>query len=307
MRRFKNILVGVDLSQGDWFVSSELPAPSAEVVERALWLAKINSARLTFMYSLDVSEAARRMIEESGEEETVVAEANDVLNCLVARAATEGVTADMDVRFGKSWLQMIQRVLEASHDLVVAGAWHHGAFTSLLMGSTGIKLLRKCPCPVWITQPQPESQIKSVLVAHCLCAVGDIAMELGCSMAELQGAELHVLHTMEFPELNYAQLASVSAEKVAQYRSLAEQLIDTQLSQYQFAHSPQVYIVTEPPDCAVLKHVQQHNIQLTVLGTVARIGITGLISGNTAENILPQIPCSVLAVKPPDFVSPVSI
>lgn len=44
MKQFKNILVGVDLSQGDRLVSDELPPPTLEAIERALWLAKLNSS-----------------------------------------------------------------------------------------------------------------------------------------------------------------------------------------------------------------------------------------------------------------------
>jgi nucleotide-binding universal stress UspA family protein len=43
------------------------------------------------------------------------------------------------------------------------------------------------------------------------------------------------------------------------------------------------------------------------MGTVARIGIPGFIMGNTAETILNHIDCSVLAVKPPGFATPVTL
>ncbi len=308
MQRFKDILVAVDLSQGEWFVSSELRPPSLEAVERALWLAKLNSARLTFFYAHDMSAAARRLIDESnGDSESILDEANDVLSSLVARAAEEGVFAEHDARFGKSWLEIIRHVLRNDHDLVVAGSRCRGGMHSLLMGSTGIKLLRKCPCPVWITRPQPDKQIKSILVAHCLREVGDLAMELGCSMAQFHGAQLHVLHSLEFPEMDHALPALVPAKKVTQFRSDAQQHIDAQLKKYNFARPPQVHIVTDAADYAVLKHIEKHGVELVTMGTIARTGIAGFITGNTAERLLPQIPCSVLAVKPSDFVSPVSI
>jgi nucleotide-binding universal stress UspA family protein len=40
---------------------------------------------------------------------------------------------------------------------------------------------------------------------------------------------------------------------------------------------------------------------------VARTGIPGLIIGNTAESVLSKIDCSVLAVKPPNFITPVTL
>jgi nucleotide-binding universal stress UspA family protein len=42
------------------------------------------------------------------------------------------------------------------------------------------------------------------------------------------------------------------------------------------------------------------------MGTVSRTGIRGLIIGNTAETILRSVRCSVLAVKPEGFVTPVT-
>ena len=48
-------------------------------------------------------------------------------------------------------------------------------------------------------------------------------------------------------------------------------------------------------------------IDLVVMGTVIRTGTPGFIIGNTAETILNQIDSSVLALKPPGFVTPVSI
>jgi len=48
------------------------------------------------------------------------------------------------------------------------------------------------------------------------------------------------------------------------------------------------------------------DVDLIVMGTVARVGIPGFFMGNTAESILNQIDCSVLTIKPSGFVSPVS-
>ena len=41
------------------------------------------------------------------------------------------------------------------------------------------------------------------------------------------------------------------------------------------------------------------------MGTVARTGIPGYLISNTAEKILTEINCSILAVKPESFSTPV--
>lgn len=43
------------------------------------------------------------------------------------------------------------------------------------------------------------------------------------------------------------------------------------------------------------------------MGTVSRTDVGGLFIGNTAEMILGRLNCSVLAVKPPAFRTPVSL
>ena len=56
----------------------------------------------------------------------------------------------------------------------------------------------------------------------------------------------------------------------------------------------------------MLPHLAERlDIGLIVMGTVARTGLGGLIMGNTAETILRSVECSVLAVKPEGFVTPV--
>jgi nucleotide-binding universal stress UspA family protein len=47
--------------------------------------------------------------------------------------------------------------------------------------------------------------------------------------------------------------------------------------------------------------------ELIIMGTVGRSGIPGYIIGNTAETILNSISCSVLAVKPKDFICPINL
>lgn len=308
MKRFKKILVGVDLSSGARMGSEELSAPNAEAVRQAIWLAKLNSATIDFLFSLDLSVKAQQLFSEGAtDESTIVNEAKDRLAELVAKARDEEVVADSHVVIGKSWLELIRQVLRARHDLVVVGTRHLGALQGFLLGSTGIKLLRKCPCPVWVTQPPADSEMDSILVAHDLRPVGDLAMELGCSMAKLQNAKLHVVHAAEFPEFDYMLPATVSAEHKQAYRRDADAHIQAQLAAAGLPQPAQLHLVIEPPDFAIMNCIERHGIDLIVMGTVGRTGIPGFITGNTAERLLPRIPCSLLAVKPSGFESPVSL
>lgn len=308
MKRFGKILVGVDLSWGDGFVADKLSEPNAEAVRQALWLAQLNSASIDFLFSLDLSARAQQMMSESStDESTVFDNAENRLAELVAKARDVGIVADSHVVVGKSWLELIRQVLRKQHDLVLVGTRHMGAIKGFILGSTGIKLLRKCPCAVWVTQSLADQELGSILVAHDLRPVGDLAMEIGCSMAKLQNAQLHVVHAAELPEFDYMFPARISAERKQTYRDEVEEYLETQLAGADLPLPAKVNFVIEPAEIAIMNCVQQHDIDLIVMGTVGRAGISGFITGNTAERLLPQIPCSLLAVKPPGFVSPVTL
>jgi len=149
-----------------------------------MWLAKLNSASIDFLFSLDLSAKAQEVLSESTTDApTILKEAHDGLAELVAKAHEEEVSAESHVLIGKSWLELIRQVLRAEHDLVVVGTRHFAAIQGILLGSTGMKLLRKCPCPVWVTKPLANKEVDSILVAHDLRTAGELAMELGCSMA----------------------------------------------------------------------------------------------------------------------------
>jgi nucleotide-binding universal stress UspA family protein len=59
------------------------------------------------------------------------------------------------------------------------------------------------------------------------------------------------------------------------------------------------------PEKMIPLFVRSRKIDILVMGTVARTGIFGYLMGNTAENIMHELECALLAVKPGGFVSPV--
>lgn len=306
MKRFKKILVGVDLSWGDRFVSEDLSEPNAEAVRQALWLAQLNSASIDFLFSLELSAKAQEVISESScDEPNVLDEAKGRLAALVDDARRVGVAAESHVVIGKSWVELIHQVLRKQHDLVIVGTHHRSAIKGFFLGSTGIKLLRKSPCAVWITHPRAEQNLDSILVAHDLRPVGDLAMELGCSMASLQDAQLHVVHAAEHLEFDYLFPASVSAQRKHTYGEEAKEHIESQLAGLNLPRPAIMHFVIDPPIVAIMNCIEENNVDLLVMGTVGHTGIPGFFTGSTAERLLPRIPCSLLTVKPSGFQSPV--
>jgi hypothetical protein len=52
----------------------------------------------------------------------------------------------------------------------------------------------------------------------------------------------------------------------------------------------------------ILSFVPEHDIKLLVLGTIARTGVSGMLMGNTAENVQRFPPCSILDNKKSNYL-----
>ena len=123
-----------------------------------------------------------------------------------------------------------------------------------------------------------------------------------------------MLHVIEYPlyPLSITALPDeVGPEYERQMHARAEQMLHEQLERSgaaSLAWPVQVHLIDSPggrPDEAILGFLDEHAIDLLVMGSIGRGGNPGVMIGNTAERLLPEVQCSVLAVKPPDFVCPI--
>ena len=248
------------------------------------------------------------MSQSPTDESTIVDKAESSRAELVTDARKQKVEARSKVLVGKSWLQIIRHVLRERNNIVVVGTRHLCDIQGWFLGSTGIKLLRKCHCPVWIAQPLGGKDVSSILVAHDLWPAGDLAMELGSSTAILRNAQLHVLHTAKFPELDYMFPAKVSAKRKRANRDEAQAHIRAQLAATSLERAAHLHLEIEPPDVAVLNCISQYENRPRGDGKRSvEQALRASSLANTAERVLTRFPCSLLAVKPLGFESPSSL
>jgi len=311
MRRFRNILAGVDLSTLDSETRTELGRPSRRALRRAIWLARQTQGELTIFSSLEIYPALRETLQHEVEFRR---EAEGVLERFAAAAHSEGIPVRHKLALGSPWQAICREVQTEKHDLVVVGTRDLGHMSRFLFGSTGMKLLRNCPCPVWITRPDVELDHLNILVPSDFSEVSLEAMRMAVEGGQLLDTRIHVLHALEGPAGPPAWYGLLPKERVEEYiaeqRARAKKRLHDQLAQTSYRtlqHGVQVHVVDGPAEDAILQAIDEFQIGLVVMGTAARAGIAGLVLGNTTERLVSQMRCSLLAVKPGGFVCPVSV
>ena len=218
------------------------------------------------------------------------------------------------------WLKLqtsVKEVLRNKHDLVIKTARGMGGTLGMLFGSTAMHLLRKCPCPVWLIKPYQDQCFHRIMAAVDVEPTMDGArdlnyeiMELATSLAQIEHSDLHIVHAWKKPDLSYltAELDNIPLDDISILYNEAKNLHIKWLNEFLERYNDQqyqVHIAEGSAGSTISNFAKQQQIDLVVMGTICRTGIPGFFIGNTAEKILNRIDCSVLAVKPESFISPV--
>jgi nucleotide-binding universal stress UspA family protein len=229
----------------------------------------------------------------------------------------EGLEVRIEVLVGSGFVEVVRLVLRDGYDLVVKGAEGKGATP---FGSTDLHLVRKCPVPVWIDRPGRSTRYRRVLATvdprpdePVREDLDRAVLELAGELASSYGAELHVLHAWTLPgeaALN-GPFMNVPPDEVAALGKAERRRRDRELQALLQRHPPaardyRVHLLKGSASRVIPEFVRRRRVDMVVIGTVGRAGLPGLFIGNTAENVINHVSCSLLAVKPAGFVSPIA-
>ena len=237
----------------------------------------------------------------------------------------DGAASDVKVTIrhqsgGKIASDVIAHALKNGHDLIIKEADCHSATHCRGFKALDMDLLRKSACPVWLTHPitRPRQDIRVAVAIDPegeQPAAGRLAqrlLKMARQLADTCGGKLDIVSCWRYEFESHVSNniwfklpqdeVSVLVEKE---RLRHRQALDNLISESGIAGQTEVHHLKGRAEDEIPEFIRSQNIDILVMGTVARTGIPGFLIGNTAENIIQQIECSLLAVKPHEFVSPV--
>ena len=135
------------------------------------------------------------------------------------------------------------------------------------------------------------------------------ATKYACELATKFDAELHLLHTLE------THLASTPnfgfgldlPKYVSESKAAAEKSLGGVLDPKWSAGRTVIHAVVEgSPKVEIIQYARKQNIDLIVIATHGRTGLSHVIMGSVAETVVRTAPCPVLTVRPEghQFVMP---
>lgn len=280
-------------------------------LDRAAWLARQTGAALELLscefdpaldvgllFNVEQAESARTAL---------LARRREKLEGLAAPLRAEGLKVEIETRWGRPLYRMIlDRVGELKPDLVFKAAHEHGLLKRLLLTNTCWQLLRHCPAPLWLVH-QGQWQGKRLCAAldplhsadkpaHLDHRLIGAARELG----ERLGLDAHYLHcyaplprTMVFDVELVASYDDYVKRSEQRHREAFTQLLAPYSIPASHSHLQQGY-----PEELIPRFVREQQVDLLLMGAIARGQLDNALIGNTAERVLEEVDCDLLVLKP---------
>jgi nucleotide-binding universal stress UspA family protein len=236
-------------------------------------------------------------------------EATTKLVDLKARAGSLGISAQSYVATGIPSEEVLARARAEGTEMIVVGTRGKTGLEHILLGSTAERIIRMAPCPV-LTVPmekqradgssstdRPSTTPKRMLVPVDFSDCSLDACEYGALIAQRSNASVKLLHVLEpvsygldftFPHL--AQRESSKAAITKRLSDLASELTSVGLAS-------DFLISGGLPTDSILDAAQAQSVDVIVMGTHGRRGLSHALFGSVAESVLRRSSCPVLTVR----------
>ncbi|UBN56199.1 universal stress protein UspE [Pantoea agglomerans] len=310
MSRYQNMLVAIDPQQDDQ------PA-----LRRAVYLnQRIGGKIKAYLPIYDFSYEMTTLLspdERASMRQGVISQRTEWIREQSHAYLEAGVEIEIKVVWhNRPYEAIIQEVLTHGHDLVLKMAHQHDRLEAVIFTPTDWHLLRKCPCPVWMVKDQPWPEGGKAVVAVNLASEEPHHDELNqkliretTRLAEMVNhTEVHLVGAYPVTPINIAIELPDFDPSVYNDAIRGQHLVAMKALRQKFSIREEfTHVAKGLPEEVIPDIAGQLSAGIVVLGTIGRTGLSAAFLGNTAEQVIDHLRCDLLAIKPDDFTSPVSL
>lgn len=260
------------------------------------------SYEMTTMLSNDEREAMRL---------AVIEERTDILNQEMAELGKDinGIV----VWHNRPFEAITLCAVEMDCDLVVKATKPHDGLASVIFTPTDWHLLRKCPTPLLLVKEHGWPNDGRIVAAVSVGTEDREHTQLNekISVVAKDYAEMlsgHVHFANAFPSAQASIAIEVPDFDPTAYNEAVRNHHLEEMEHHANKHSVSLdncHVMEGLPEKVIPELATKLDAELVVIGTVGRFGLSAALIGNTAEHVIDELNCDVLAIKPDGFKSPV--
>ncbi|MGE6759062.1 universal stress protein [Corallococcus interemptor] len=281
-------------------VATDFSLSGARAVERTALLPLAPEAAVILVHVLP-GRAPKELVAQARERasRTLAVIAHELHAALHAAGSSASVEARLVT--GKPAPTLVSLAQSVGVDLVVLGRHGRRPVRDLFLGSTADHVIRYGPSPVLVVHGLVEAPYRHPLVAVDDEDTSRRAVEFLPAVLEPR-TPLRLIHAYESP-LEYMVFPGLTREERARYR---ERFKEGALRQLRSLHRHldalglryRQALEHGSPYSIILKEARRHRADLLALGTQARSGVSRILLGSVATDVIREAGCDVLVVRP---------
>ena len=142
--------------------------------------------------------------------------------------------------------------------------------------------------------------VKNILVPVDYSDSGEAAMSYAVSLARESNARLHLVHVYEqpFTYVDGGFAGTPVATEIPPVDLKDEEAKLQKITPADDVSLTRQFIIGGPAD-ELVRYAEDNQIDLVVMGTHGRTGLSRLLMGSVAEGVVRRAPCPVLTIKQP--------
>jgi nucleotide-binding universal stress UspA family protein len=225
----------------------------------------------------------------------------------ISRAETalrrDGLTVDGFLVRGRPASSICDEAAGMNADLVVLGSRGHGTIATMVLGSTAAEVVDHAPCPVLVARSDSLGTVAfaddgSASARGAEAVFTDWPILAGSPVKVATVAEVGVPVAAGFTPGLYDQVLESYTRSADEARR--ETAAEAQTATHRLAaagYDAEAVALEGDAAAELVKFAAGHKIGTIVMGTRGHTGLTRLILGSVARNVLLHAPCSVLIVR----------
>jgi nucleotide-binding universal stress UspA family protein len=232
----------------------------------------------------------------------ITAAADETLREAVSRLGASGRSVEGKVLRGRAASAIVDAARDFHADLVIVGSRGHGAIATLLLGSVSSEVVDRASCPVLVarresltrtifaTDDSPSAQEAEALLARWpifaglpirVLSVAEVVRPWTTGIAPTMYRQVLDAYAAELRE-SKAEHHQIAADAAARLRK-SGRTVDSEMRDGDAA-------------AETISVAEERSADLIVLGSRGRTGLTRLVLGSVARNVLSGSTASVLVV-----------
>jgi nucleotide-binding universal stress UspA family protein len=169
-------------------------------------------------------------------------------------------------------------------------------------GTTIERLMRKCPVPIWVVKNIPVKPVRRILCPVYFSDESKRALVNAVLLADKFDALLYIVHIFT-PVTAFSHRFSIDYEAENKLLRAGQQ---SQFNTFLESIDPgnvkyKTQLLAGEPHSEILNFIESENIDLLLMGTTGKSGLSRILVGSVTEKVTRELPCSYITTKSIDI------